>query len=220
MRPKSPMLVACLLPVLLAACSSSKLERSDIADSGAVADYTSTYVDTSTPSSQTAGATHYAIQGTLQTADDDVDLASSVLTFEFNNPQSELDVTGPMCASNHTLLEALPQAQDPESNLVAWWQLTLDQSEDCPDYVSPETFKLGIGPYDPLLDPAAASAGIDGQNVYGLYLQLDEDTPLLVFGVSGTSDNFSGLVAPSAEAPLPDGLYSLHTLYLLPLEPN
>jgi hypothetical protein len=220
MRPLSPLLNTCLVALLLSGCSASSTASSRDADTGALPSSTATIVDPTSPTAQTVSASHYAIQGSLQNTSDELDVASSSVTFELVNPEPELGLTEPLCATQHTILEALPLPQDPESDLVSSWQLTLDETEDCSEYTMPTTFRLGIGPYDTLLDPAAASAGIDGQNAYGLYLQLDEDAPLLIFGVTGTTDNFAGLTPPSTQAPLPDGLYTLHTLHLLPLSTN
>lgn len=101
----------------------------------------------------------------------------------------------------------------PVEPLYRAWDVTLADGEGC-EHPLPVTFLIGVGPYDHRLDPAAASHGLDPTALFGLYVQL-EGRPLHVFGVAGTSDQFSG--TPVEAPPLPDGSYALDGLHLLPL---
>ena len=202
-------------------CSAeSNLDASfaDTARGNSSNDTDSSLTDTSVIT--TVDASHYAISGVLDVVAGDLVLPTTLLNFAYSNPDLELQAD-PLCAADHALDAAAQEVGDFDVDLFGWWQVTTPSSIDCAaaQYPAPLSFKIGIGPYDPLLDPAAFTAGIDGASVYGLYLQLDEpERPLLVFGLAGTPENYAGIEVPVGAAPLPDGVYSLQTLHLLPLE--
>ena len=113
-----------------------------------------------------------------------------------------------------------------ELTLVAGYTFELgpfDSSDTC---VSdpPALLAIGVGALDEQLTPAMTQAGIDPLNasLYGLYVRLawseDEiDTaPTWVYGVAGTTDQYEGAAEAASESPLPDGVYELQPLHLLP----
>ena len=52
--------------------------------------------------------------------------------------------------------------------------------------------------------------------MYGAYLRVATDEVWL-FGVAGTAEQFAGTGTIADSAPLPDGTYTLRSLYLLPM---
>jgi hypothetical protein len=113
-----------------------------------------------------------------------------------------------------------PLAEGPAE--LGWWALELldgvPDGEDCPAWAARE-LRLGVGPYDPRLDPALAAQQTTGQPpygddaLYGLYVQEFEGGPLYVVGVV----TIPGLVEGDlvSAPPLPDGNYEAHSLLLL-----
>lgn len=96
--------------------------------------------------------------------------------------------------------------------MLVWWDVVGPTDLGCH---LPTTLRLGIGPYDALLDPFVDAAGIAG-TPYGLYTAAVDTELLWVFGVAGTLANFNGEV-PLEDPPLPDGTYRIESLVLLPL---
>ncbi len=115
-----------------------------------------------------------------------------------------------VCALNTPLAFAVVDPAPP--GLLAWWDVSLTNDPSCP---LPNPVRLGIGSYDPVLDPAAAAAGLGG-TLYGLYTA-SPAAELWIFGVAGTPENFDGVTAPVTVPPLPDGSWRLESLVLLPL---
>lgn len=111
---------------------------------------------------------------------------------------------------------------DGEPADLGWWELTLlDGTPDatpCAEFSARE-LRLGVGPYDPRLDPALAAQQAPGEPdpygdaLYGLYVQEYDDGPLWVLGVV----TMPGLRPADlvSEPPLPDGTYEAHSLLLL-----
>ncbi len=103
--------------------------------------------------------------------------------------------------------------------LVSWWALELDEVPEegaCPAWPAAE-LNVGLGPYDGRLDAASDAHEWLGLDLYGLYLQLDPDDPVLVAGVAGTEAQFHGEEGTVVGPPLPDGTYVAATLILLAL---
>ncbi len=96
-----------------------------------------------------------------------------------------------------------------------WWTLEvqpLDRS--CADL--PTTVALGLGALLPDVRAQLGAVGLDGASgaLYGAYLTAD-DAAAVSFGVGGTTDAYAGV--GEASEPVPDGLYTLRTLFLVPL---
>lgn len=112
-------------------------------------------------------------------------------------------------------------AETGAGGLVGWWRLELDAGvpdAPCPAWAA-RTLWVGLGPYDPRLNPALDAVGMLGTELFGLYLQEDADGPVYVVGVGGTTEMFVGGYGPDPEAPppLPDGLYTAESLLLMSL---
>jgi hypothetical protein len=129
-----------------------------------------------------------------------------------------LDAPEPFCTFDlpAPLLDAEPDEE--AAAFFTWWEVAvLDESENC-YWPGVDRVSFGIGPMDPLLDPALAAEGLPGETLYALYLTPGKDEPVFVYGVAGTpdqyasKDDFEVIEAP----PLPDGSYTLQALHLLP----
>lgn len=149
----------------------------------------------------------WGLDGALAVVAGEVDPTSSSLTVSLL--AADLST---VCTTTRALLAA--EVLDPAPDgLHALWSMVLDVGDGCDDPV-PETFELGLGPYDRQLDPALAPTGLDGDALFGLYLRRPGE-PLFVFGIGGTPAQLDGTV-PEVP-PLPDGLYTLDGLHVLPL---
>jgi hypothetical protein len=114
-----------------------------------------------------------------------------------------------------------PADDNPEDlSLVGWWRVQLGeapQAKACAPW-GPRDWMIGVGAYDNRLDPALYGAGLDGTELYGLYLQEAALEPVLVLGVAGTLEMFEGQTGLVASAPpLPAGEYTARSLILVSL---
>ncbi|MFT6142319.1 MAG: hypothetical protein ACJAZO_001834 [Myxococcota bacterium] len=117
----------------------------------------------------------------------------------------------------------LSVVDDPSVTTSSWWTLALAQSDtaaalDC-DAPVPTTLGLGAAPYDAQLAPAADDAGFedDGSALYSALAQFGAGEAVYLFGVLGTDAQFDGTAAGDPATQAEDGMYTLSTLYLLPL---
>lgn len=202
-----PGLVAAL--GLGAGCGSTKMGISHSPEADTASPTTSPSptapVDSDTASSP--APVWWVVDGVLAVAAGEVDLESTSFTVTLTSR----DAT-PICSTARSVAsaEVLDGALD---ELHGLWSVVLTEGEGCTEPV-PAVFEVGIGAYDPQLDPALAPSGLDGAALFGLYVRTDGG-PLYVFGIAGTADQLAGTV-PEAP-PLPDGFYTLDGLYVLPL---
>lgn len=115
---------------------------------------------------------------------------------------------------------ATPLAGEPAG--LGWWELQLEDgvsdTELCPEWAA-RTLRIGVGPYDPLLDAALAARQTASDPtpfddaLYGLYVQEFDGAPLWIVGIV----TMPGLEEAElvAEPPLADGTYEAHSLVLL-----
>ena len=96
-----------------------------------------------------------------------------------------------------------------------WWTLEV-HPVDRACAVLPTTVALGLGALLPDVRAQLGAVGLDGASgsLYGAYLTVDDTSPVS-FGVGGTTDGYGGV--GEASEPIPDGLYTLRTLFLVPL---
>jgi hypothetical protein len=154
----------------------------------------------------------FSIDGLLAVRDGNVDAAISGLTFAYAVDEDTI-----LCTASYPIESSVPPAvTDPDVDVFGWWTLTLGAGSDCQTIEAPETLTLGIGPYDPLLDPAADRQGYDPATIYGLYMTADEPFPVVVFGGAGTNEQLAGEVPLQETAPLEDNNYLIFGLHYLP----
>jgi hypothetical protein len=131
----------------------------------------------------------------------------------------------PLCTLQVPVIaaDAAPPGELPP-NLFGWWTLSLeagdpeDEATPCPAWPA-RTWTLGVGAYDPRLDPQVASLGMLGYDLYGLYLQEAADAPLYVIGIAATPAMSSGEQDLTVDAaPLPDEVYAAQSLVLMSLD--
>lgn len=181
--------------------NDSAQQTPDSDDTGAPPEDT----DTGPPSSDTP--TWWALDGSIALQGQQAAAPEALFVVELRGRDLST-----LCSTERVAAALTPV--DPQIGpLYAAWQVTLADGVGCEPPV-PQQFLLGVGPYDPQLDPAAAQHDLDGSTLYGLYVQ-PEGRPLYVFGVAGTAEHFAGDAL--ATAPLPDGTYTLDGLHLLPL---
>jgi len=223
-----------ILP-LLCACSSFDLvgtstDTGTYHDTGSISD-TAAGVDSATPT--VMAPAWFALDGTLQITAGAPVATGSTLRVTFHAAEDAPAPTTADTASTSADTAAVPtlpctltptitaiapeDAPNPAVSL-GWWSLTLTANDDptCP-WILPPDLHLGIGVLDPALQAAMDLAGlqVDGSDLDGLYVQYGAQ-PLWVFGVAGTDEQFANTTAPPDAPPLPDGLYTLQGLHLLP----
>ncbi len=174
-------------------------------------------VDSNDTESGIERATWFSLGGTLDLGDggDRADGAELSVHF-FPEDVTSLDLA--LCSSSVVEPElVVAPSPDPDVEMAVWWEFPAPSLPDCPSAAWPEGLAMGIGPYDPLLDPAAARLGLDTSALNGLYAQVGVGGPLYIFGLVGTASQFDAS-GEAVVAPLPDGLYELLTLHLLPID--
>lgn len=194
--------VALSLVALLTGCSSDGFAGSPTASGAPYGTATGSSTGTDTgPTQGTNQAEYFALIGSIALTGQLLDPTMSTLEVDYRNLEAD-----PICSGIRPILDAAPVTDPaPADPLFGSWILTLDVSP-CGD-LGPDTLQLGIGGWDEELTPAAAAENLTGDQLYGLYLGED-----VVFGATGTSEQFSG----PAET---GGVYQLRTLLLLPLAP-
>ncbi len=163
--------------------------------------------------------TYYSLDGIVEIEDGlAVRAASSIVMSVW------YDGDGPAC-SDLTDIGLLDDADRAtlDVELLTWWDVTvsLPAGATCSGLGAPTDFQLGIGPYDTRLDPTLVALELPTDTLYGLYLRHTPSHALYIFGVAGTSEQFSGVGAPVLQPPLDDGSYEFVALHLIPLQdPN
>ena len=166
-------------------------------------------------------AAYWSLDGELVIVGGQPALESS--TFELE--AFATDATTVCTLAAKLVLAAETAAPEGDPGLVGWWSVAFaDASEDGEDgscaSVLPTELSMGFGPLDERLNSALVAAQWDLATVsgFGLYAQYPSSDPTLyVFGLAGTAPQLAGDEAAPADAPVPDGTYALHSLYLLPL---
>ncbi len=199
------------LLVVLAACSGSGADRKDGSNTSDATNTAPTETDASLDSgssdTRAIEPVWWSLQGALAVEGGIVDPALSVVEIALLDADESV-----VCVLSGAPL-SVTDAPLPDPGLLTWWTLAPPVPYDaCAAF---EPFVIGVGPYDPLLDPGASAAAIDATNLNGLYT-LSGDT-LWVFGVAGAPAQFESETPALMELPLPDGELKLASLYLLPL---
>ncbi len=118
-----------------------------------------------------------------------------------------------VCHALLTGLQGVPVQPDPPGTVFAMWTVHLPTST-C---LQRPSLVLGIGPLLPALYPDADVRGVSIEHTRGFYTGPPQTEDVLIFGLAGTEEQRAGHgVTPHAE-PLPDGLYRVEGVYLLPL---
>jgi len=215
---KALLLVA--LPFLVHCAESSFLKSTNEADTG--------FLSASDASSTANGATYAPsatdtltigmnIDATLTISSGAIDLKqSSLLTTVYEGTEEEKE----RCTQSGILNVDVADMPKVESALYGWWQIETTPSKTCTDV--PAQLYLGIGAYNPLLDSAVTARGRDPQSLdYSVYVMLDPQSPLWVFGVAdhwiGSSAQQLDSGEPVTDSDLPDGNYSITGMLLIPL---
>ena len=204
-----------LLPLLLALTSCSAdmaLSNKGALDSGSDGDTGGG--DGSNDSADETGfpslPASYTIEATLVIADGVPSPKGAVLSaIIVGDDDVSVICTVPLDPTGLTVTEA------PDADLGAWWSLDVTPDEH-PCATLPPTLGLGIGVMAPDVLARLGAVGLDpyASSLFGAYIA-DASGALYVYGWAGTEADATG--DDLAALPLPDGVYGLHPLYLLPL---
>ena len=172
-----------------------------------------TSADTAIDSTTSITPNYWTLAGTVTLVEGVVDPLGTQLFVSL-----WLDEAEPFCTFDlpPSLFDA--KTDDATSALFTWWEIELlDESTEC-YWPGPSQTQFGIGPMDPLLNPALAAEGLTSETLYALYLRTGKTEPLYVYGAAGTPDQYSTKLGVDVveEPPLPDGSYTLRALHLLP----
>lgn len=221
---------------LLVACAAGD---NDDADFGAAEELGDTDMaeDDADPDRDDApvGPAWWRIDGTLDIVDGAVATDGSSLQVRFLGESGSAWVLNgePTAACSLRVVESVPGPPElaEAEGLFGWWQLAVETAEDAPcpwtiptpDAVGDSELSqliLGLGPADPRLGAAMDAAGVpEAADVYGLYALHPgpEGDVVYVHGIAGTQANLDGAEPVVEDAPVPDGVYEIQTLVLLPI---
>jgi len=202
-------------------CADTGLSKADAAwDTAASA----TDFSTGTASTQTEAndgtelAQYWDLQGTIWHTGVAPDPKQSELVMTLFSAKPELEA---LCTDSSTFTSTDASKARTPKWMTYWWDIEWPPSV-CGGI--PTRFTLGIGPYDPQLDPALAARGLSSKGLDSAYLQVTDDGPLYVFGVVSRTEPVSKPPTDSgdsgdsgdaaSEAP---AIYSIQGLQLLPL---
>ncbi len=160
-------------------------------------------------------------------------ISGGVVTITFEDETRDIAFT---CPEDRTIAAIEQQKTTPDDAIYTWVRLDLDASKDpCEGstdvLATKEGLYLGLGELHPDLLPALAGSGFDTDKaptqLYGVYAAVpgeatcagdSQGSSACVFGYGGTQANLDGLEDASTKAPLPDGTYLLHHVYLFDVD--
>ena len=208
------------VPFLVHCAESSFLSSMDEADTSVLSPndaFTNASSATYGESGEDSLSISMNIDATLAISSGAIDLMESTLLTTLYESQEGQKA---LCTQSGILDVDVVDMPKVEDALYGWWLVDTMPSKACPDI--PERLYLGIGAYNSLLDSAVTARGRDPQSLdYSVYVMLDPQSPLWVFGVADHG------VAPStqqidsgesvADSDLPNGTYSITGMLLIPL---
>jgi hypothetical protein len=208
------------LPFLVHCAESSFLKSTSEADTGFLSGndaFTTASSATYGPSVTDSLAIGMNIDATLAVSSGAIDLTqSTILATIYEGKEGEQE----RCTQSGILDVEVVDMPKVEDVLYGWWQVETLPSKTCTDV--PGQLYLGIGAYNPLLDSAVTARGRDPQSLdYSVYVMLDPQSPLWVFGVAdhwiASSSQQADSAEPVADSGLPNGNYSITGMLLIPL---
>lgn len=215
----------------LVACSPGDADVGRSGDEPADADTDGTGED-DTAEPEEVGPAFWSVRGEVAVRDGLADVESTSFDLMFHDPTGApwSGAEGATCSFlAAAVTEGPPRAEDAVP-LASWWRWTLVEADDpCPFVVPPldrlgapdgPEIALGFGPLNPALQAPMAAVGLDPDlPLYGLVGRAPTATGSVevAFGVAGTEAQFAGDGAIQLEPPLPDGIYLLRTVALLPM---
>jgi hypothetical protein len=201
----------------LSGCAENAFSNAERAmDTGVVAsDYTASSSSTATGESNAAnGAAYWDLRGVIGYDGVAPDPKRSELSVTLYSPQPDVEA---LCTDSSTFTSTdAGKARTPKW-MTHWWDIEWPASV-CGGV--PTRFTLGIGPYDPQLDPALEARGLSSKGLDSAYLQVTDDGPLYVFGIVTTLQKVSTSSADSGDSgvePISTVIYTIEGLQLLPL---
>ncbi len=133
------------------------------------------------------------------------------------------------CTESRAVDGVVGWTETPDPSVFHWWALALGAPEvacAAADQLPSQVF-LGLGRLHPEVEAQLLARGLDevASSLYGAYalvdesqLELDADQQVAwAFGYAGTESDLRGETTAAAEAPVPDGTYTVQGLYAFPL---
>ncbi len=216
---------ALVLGVSLAttACAGSKagLDDFSLSDS-AVAGYDTAGDSGNIDSMDTAveiEPTYWTLHASLDLVDGAIQLESSQVVRAIEGQQTDIE-SNTFCEVTSSLASA-QLLEPPDETIFYWWSIQLGDDDSGCDAVAvtiPTLEYLGIGQLHEEIRAILGTTGYAsvGDSLYGAYLAMDDES-VWTFGIAATDDGFQGLTSAVQKPPLPDGLYFVESLYVLPL---
>lgn len=200
------------LLLLLSGCSEQNLTKGTFNDTGDAADTGGG--DGSNDSAEDTGPdtlpASYTVEASLVIQEGvAVTEGAAVSALVIGDDGATVLCTVPLEAAGVVVDEA------PDPDIGAWWAVEVEPVDSsCAPL--PRTLHLGIGVMAPDVLAQLGAVGMDAYaaSLFGAYIA-GEDGTVYVYGWAGTEADASG--DDPAALPLPDGVYGLHPLYLLPL---
>ena len=210
---------ACAFGFVLAGCMASKDAAFELGgDTGSAIDGDTGFQPADTASDESPEPVWWSIDGQVPVQGANPVVEGASLTFSVYPAEGREG--GNLCA---TQVPAVSVAAEPapEAAVYAWWLLDLgigDGACDALGVAFPGSLHIGVGELDPNIVAVLGDAGYSDleANLYGAYVSIEPDGELWVYGVAGTADNYGG-EAPSDALPIPDGVWEIRGIYLLPL---
>ena len=207
-----------LTALCLLGCAETGMTKADLAsDTGALlSDFSTGTASTQTESNDgTNLAQYWDLGGSVWFDGIDPDPKQSELVVTLFSAKPDLES---VCTERLGFVVASMPKKNTPKWMTHWWDIQRSDAK-CED--APQSFRLGIGPYDPQLDPALASRGMTSEGLDGAYLQVTDDGPVYVFGVVTRTELVSKAPIDTADtggAPTdPSAIYNIQGLQLLPL---
>ncbi|HHO53418.1 MAG TPA: hypothetical protein ENK18_21745 [Deltaproteobacteria bacterium] len=178
-----------------------------------------TYTNTPSPPATYAPITFWSLHGQATVIGEALDPAALSLEIRLWTEDLTSPCSLPLPIDTKDLIELAPFPET-SANLIGWWSIDHGESTSadpgCAGWPA-GTLELGVGSYDPRLDPAMEARNWLDVDVYGLYLRTAPASPVYLVGVVGTLALFEGDEPTVSAAPLPDETYDLETLVVLDL---
>lgn len=214
----------------MVACSQgdAAMDDADAIDSGATP---ADSPESDEPGISGAAADAWGLEGSIAVQGTAVLTGASSLVLVLRGAAGAEDAGMEECQLAVVITEA-SDVVDPApglEGLTTWWDLIFEPGlEAACSWPGDQALRLGFGPIDVQLRPAAAAAGITLDDALGLYGQALDGSDASVFGVALRTGDLptdpdeptdGDAAAPDTATPAPvvvDGVYGLTTLFAVP----
>lgn len=211
-------LIAASALSVFTACTEADFNNRPL-DSGSLSDTSSVADDSGAADSADVEPAWYRLSAQLN-------LAQSALqggTVSFAIYGEDLDL-GVVCEVSRALELVEAREQTPDPLIYHWWRLSLADPEEEPCAGGlPDVLMLGLGGLHSELEPGIDRDGYGDvrSSLYGAYLNVqvvrdnqDIDANAFLLGYAATEAGYAGETLAVDAAPIPDGSYRVHGVFL------